>query len=107
MICVYLTVDSVQIMSPSLEGEHYSNEFHVMSGRSSLVILELPRGIRNHFAVLHEHNSSFGLRGITVYGKPGTTLRYSEDGYGGQPLLQLLKAPFTRLRPIILMFLTG
>ena len=70
MIGEHISMYPIEIVPPYYQGKHYGCKCKVMSWIIYLMWLEVPRGIRYEFAVLHEHTSYNQSEGIIINHKP-------------------------------------
>ena len=57
VIVEYPKLGTVEIVPLDLQGKHYGCQLHVMSRVVSLMHLKLPRSIRHHLLLLHQHTT--------------------------------------------------
>jgi hypothetical protein len=66
-------------MPPNPQGMYQGYKFKVVGRVVLFVLSQLPRGIRNNFAVLHQHTTEALTRGIAVDYEVLPDIRKSED----------------------------
>jgi hypothetical protein len=82
-------------MPPNPQGMYQGYKFKVVGRVVLFVLSQLPRGIRNNFAVLHQHTTEALTRSTTIDYKVFLDVRKSEDWGSSELGFELLKASFT------------
>jgi hypothetical protein len=82
-------------MPPNLQGMYHGCKFKVVGRVVLFVLPQLLRGIRNNFAILHQHGTEALTRSIAVDYEVFPDVRKSEDWGRSESGFELLKAGFT------------